>query len=314
MKTSHISILLTVLLVVGVGLSATLLVVGPNRVEQQTVDMYRNQQSLIAEQGAMRISETLRDVQSRLDESVERIERWGPGPNAAGELQQTLYELSHPSDHDLGLALMMVSKSGHVQAVGTGVDDERASTLRNLEFSTPDKELNRPIRLCADCLRHEKSISVVSPLKDGRKLVANIRLDKMLKDVFDRITRGRHAHAALVDGNGDVLFEQRTDEPPTDGDVIAGSANLPHANWRVVVETYRSAIAPEIRATVESVLYACSRSFCWPSGCSAISNTGNKMNASSGRGLWPAPTSWRRSACSARASPTRSATSSRPSR
>lgn len=256
MKTSHISILLAILLTLGVGLSAALLIIGPDRVEQQTVDLFQTQQSLIAEQGAMRISETFRDTQARLDEAADWLGRYGPTPGEAGKLQQSLYELSHPTDRELGLALLMSSKNGQITATGAGIDDERARALTDRRLAFESGDHTGPVKLCAHCLKRAGSVSLVAPLDDGRKLVANIRLDKMLSDIFERITRGRQAQATLLDGKGNVLFAERAPEAGDDADMIAGAADLPHVDWRVVVETPRASIAPEVRESVQTMLYA----------------------------------------------------------
>ena len=255
MKTSYVSIVLTLLLVAGIGMSAALLVYGPDRVERQTIALFETQQSLIAEQGAMRISETFRDIQTRTDEAAERIERYGPRTDDRRKLRRRLSELSHPSDTGIGLTFMVVSAEGEVLAVGPnrGRSTERP---RDWAASFPEDRDGRAVNLCADCLDDPGSISIVSRLKDGRRLVSHIRLDKLLDGVFQRITRGRHAHAALLDSRGDVLFDEQTDGVGATGELLSGKAKLLHNGWRVLVETPRSAIAPEVRESVQSMLYA----------------------------------------------------------
>lgn len=204
----------------------------------------------------MRISETFRDIQTRIDEAAELIERNGPSSGERTELKQTLQQLSHPADRHFGLFLMMTSQKGRVLAVGPGIDDARAQKIANLQFTADDNHLSEPVRICARCFEHHDSISIVSPMSDGRKMVANVDLEQLLDDVFAQITRGRHAQAALVDGDGEVLFNERTEGGHGDQDLIAGHATLRHTDWKVIVETPRSAIAPEVRSLVEMELYA----------------------------------------------------------
>ena len=256
MKTKHLSILLAVLLTAGVALSAALLIIGPNKVERQTVELFRTQQSLIAEQGAMRISETIRDIQTRLDEAAEQIERYGPAPGETGRLQQTLDRLGHPNDERLGLGLLMTSEDGDVTAVGRAMADERARHIADRQLTLAADASSSSVHVCAYCLDLPGTITIVATLEDGRRLAANIRLENLLDGIFDRITRGRHAVAALHDAQGEVLFDNRISDRGGSGELIAGTAPVNYAGWHVHVETPRAAVAPEVRETVRSVLYA----------------------------------------------------------
>ncbi len=255
MKTSHLSLLLAILLAVAAGISGLLLAVGPERVERQAVELFQTQKSLVAEQGAMRISDTFRDIQTRLDEAAQQIERHGPPTEHPERLRQTLRHLGNESDRAIGIALLMVSPNDKVVAVEPGLDRNRVESLTHVERSLEQRSPDTSTNLCVNCLEHSDSVSMISTLDDGRKLVANIRLDKLLDGIFRQITRGHHARAALLGANGEVLYGERDNEVGSE-QTLVGTAQLPRTDWQVVVETPRSAVGPGIRRTVRSILYA----------------------------------------------------------
>jgi signal transduction histidine kinase len=237
MSRKFLSILLSLLLVAAVVLSAVLLVAGPNRVEHEAVEMFKSQQALVAEQGAMRISETFLDIQTRLDEAAERL-RDDSFPAESESHTAVLERLSHPNDRDIGLVLLMSAETGGILAVGPGGEEERTAQLADLHFDLARQHLVERLNICTHCLAHPGSVSIVSAIGDGRALVANVSLEALLAD------------------DGEVLFEQHSPDAGENGAMIVGTAGLPHSDWKVLVETPYAVIAPEVRRSTRSLLYA----------------------------------------------------------
>ncbi len=248
---TSLSVLVAAFLLAAVALALAFSFIGPDRVEQQSIDLFRGEQRAIAQQGAQRISENLRHVQVRFETDVEQTTEALRRPSSRSELRRTLETLHHASDRQLGLTLHLFEPDGRLLASYPPESIDRESQPEPLR-PTSDSP---PFLFCTACLDSEAAIAFTHRFAGPRTLAANIDLEKFIGAIFQDVTRETSSHAALVSPEGRLLYQtgRAPGSAEQDSFVIATSP-VPGTNWHVRVAAPRAAVAPEIGDTVTMLL------------------------------------------------------------
>ena len=250
---SRPSFVLTGLLLLGASvLAAVLFATGPAQVDRWAVEMFREQQTLLAEQAARRIEQTLSELEARLDSSLERQASGIAEATTRAEYEAALARLARPSDRAIGALFLVHEEDGHLLAAHS-VDGSV-----DLDDFVKHDHLPQPagnesgLGACESCIHDEGQLSVTTQLDDRRRLAVNVGFEQLAGETFRQITQGRNKRAALLDARGVEQHVVQTAETGTDW--ITGRVALPGTDWHVEVAAPRRAIAADIDRSTRRLL------------------------------------------------------------
>lgn len=252
---SRPSFVLTGALLLGAAvLAALLFVAGPGHVDRWAVEMFREQQTLLAEQAARRIEQTLSELEARLDSPLEQQASGIVEATTRPEYEAALSRLARPADREIGAIFMVHDREGRilgVHPVDESVDvDALLDHLHRPQPTGPETGLGA----CQTCLQDEGQLSVTTRLDDRRRLAVNVGLEQLAGETLRQMTKGRNKRAALVDARGvDQHVVQTT---ATGSNWITGRVPLPGTDWHVEVAAPRQVIAADIDRSTRRLLVA----------------------------------------------------------
>ena len=256
MSSRLLSILLVGMLVLSAGIAIVLAIEGPAYVEEQSVKLFEAQQELVAEQGAGRLAQTLRDLRIRLDSAATAYNDRFRTAESKHQMDALLRQIGHRSDHELGITLLVHDRGGRVLAVDPRAAPGRASILSRQDFVSRSPQPASPLGICPACPLDDPSVTVSTPLDAQHLLAANIDLETFGNNVFERIVRTQSTRVALLGANGESLYEASSGPTAAGDDLVQGRATLPTTDWQVVVEAPRSLVASKTRTSATILLLA----------------------------------------------------------
>ncbi len=256
MRSSAASLAAAALFTSAALIAGTVLVAGPPMVETKVVDLFRQQQTLLAEQGSRRIEEALAGVEARLTSPLEREASEIESARTPEELRIALARLGRPSDARFGITLFVHDDGGHVIAVSPRADHEHIDEFLAHDHQPQPVGAGRSFGACQKCVEKAAQLSVTTRLADDRRLAANIDLERLAGEVFEQITRGRNARAALVDGDGEEQYVVKTAEVGGQTEWISGDAAIPDSDWKIRVDAPRGSISADIDRTTRQLFSA----------------------------------------------------------
>jgi signal transduction histidine kinase len=254
MSNRLLSTLLVLLMLGGIALGVSVLLLGPDRVEARMVEIFEDQQDVLAEQAALRIRDSLHEVGARLLAAEQRLSRTADErrPDAAAEM---LARLRHHSDARRGITLAILDRQGEVLAVEPGEATENIVELQAHVRRIEPGWLDEKLKISRRNLSGEGSLWLAIPLDEQYILAANIAMDELARRIFEQVLVTRNTHAALFGARGEVISIGGSGPNLPRSEWVMGSARVPDTELRVKIAAPRAAIAPEIRDRARDLVY-----------------------------------------------------------
>lgn len=253
MTNRQLSVILVVLLLGGVVLGANTLVRGPSEVERRLVELFEAQQDVLAEQAAMRLRDSLREVEVRLATAGDQ--EWavyGETPTPE-QFDEALTRLSHHSDPQRGISLALLGVDGRLLAVSRHTETQRVASLVSNSALAQPVSTDGEMRIYRPGVPDPSDVLVTIPLDEQHVLAASVDLDTLAGRIFEQVTGHRNTRAALLDTDGQSIYSRDTPPKAEPSEWVAGTARVPNTGLTVEISAPRSVIAPEVDEQVRAV-------------------------------------------------------------